>query len=32
MELTKDIPFSWKTQQQEAFDNLKIAFTSAPIL
>ena len=31
-ELTKDIPFSWKAQHQEAFDNLKIAFTSAPVL
>ena len=31
-ELTKDILFSSKVQQQEAFDNLKIAFTSAPVL
>ena len=32
MELTKDILFSWKAQQQEALDNLKIGFTSAPVL
>ena len=32
IELTKDVPFSWNEQQQSAFDNLKHAFTSAPVL
>ena len=31
-ELTRDILFSWGQQQQEEFDNLKIAFTSVPVL
>ena len=30
-ELTKDVPFSWGQQQQKAFDDLKIAFTTAPV-
>ena len=31
-ELTKDIPFSWGHAQQTAFDDLKTAFTTAPVL
>ena len=31
-ELTKDVSFSWGTQQQPAFDYLKTAFTTAPVL
>ena len=31
-ELTKDVPFSWGHQQQKAFDDLKTAFTTAPVL
>ena len=30
--LTKDIPWSWGAQQQEAFDKLKAEFQKAPIL
>ena len=31
-ELTKDVPFSWSTQQQQVFEDLKTAFTIAPVL
>ena len=31
-ELTKDVPFSWDHQQQKAFNDLKTAFTTAPVL
>ena len=31
-ELTKDVPFSWGTQQQQAFEDLITAFTLAPVL
>ena len=31
-ELTRDVPLSWGQQQQEVFDNLKIDFTTAPVL
>ena len=31
-ELTKDVPFSWGTQQQQAFADLKTAFTTALVL
>ena len=31
-ELTKDVPFSWGEQQQKAFDELKVAFSTAPVL
>ena len=30
--LKKDIPFSWKNEQQQAFDALKNALTSPPVL
>ena len=32
IDLTKDVPFSWGHQQQQAFDELRTRFLSAPIL
>ena len=32
IDLTKDVPFSWWHQQQQAFDELRTRFLSAPIL
>ena len=32
IELTKDVPFSWGSEQQAAFDELRQRFMSAPIL
>ena len=31
-ELTKDVPFSWGQQQDQAFNDLKTALTTAPVL
>lgn len=28
----KGVPFSWKNEQEEAFEKFKLAITSAPIL
>ena len=32
IDLTKDVPFSWGQQQQQAFNELRTRFLSAPIL
>src|SRR5258706_4900792 len=32
IDLTRDVPFSWGHQQQQAFDELRARFLSAPIL
>ena len=32
IDLTKDVPFSWRHLQQQAFDELRTRFLSAPIL
>ena len=32
MDLTRDVPFSWRHQQQQAFDDLRTRLLSAPVL